>query len=244
MKIVADLIQKNGQDTSANVADQFIEQVLVKACERIKETIPEEEDLTLEELKSRPQGKAELSDRSCLHDDITCVIIQFKTDTAMVSQVTSKLTLSSTDPAQMARELFVKIDINGKPGTALAHALWAVLTALGLWQATAGSTSPRSLRWRRGWVSGSTTRSSRRRWKRWMMTEMAPSTAASLRSGGQRYPPSPSCSSLVRSWHLLRRVAVWDPDGHQAAAQGQDLAHADDGGHDRGGDWGGDGAGG
>ena len=51
-------------------------------------------------------------------------------------------------------------------------------------------------------------------------------------------------SSSVRSWHLLRRVAVWEPDGHQAAAQGQDLAHADDGGHDRGGDWGGDGAGG
>jgi len=186
VKIVADLIQKNGQDTSANVADQFIEQVLVKACERIKETIPEEEDLTLEELKSRPQGKAELSDRSCLHDDITCVIIQFKTDTAMVSQVTSKLTLSSTDPAQMARELFVKIDINGNPGMALSPAPWAVLTTSGLSQATAGSTSPRSLRWRRGWVSGSTTRSSRRRWKRWMMTAMAPSTAASLRSGGQR----------------------------------------------------------
>lgn len=103
VKIVADLINKHEKDPSANIADLFIEQVLVKACQRIKDTIPEEEDITLAELKSRPQGKAALTDRSCLHDDITCVIVHFQTDPEMESEVASKLVLSSSDPAQMAR---------------------------------------------------------------------------------------------------------------------------------------------
>ena len=60
-------------------------------------------------------------------------------------------------------------------------------------------------------------------------------TAVGAPAPGPRLCDAGTCSGA-----LLR----WDPDGHQAAAQGQDLAHADDGGHDRGGDWGGDGAGG
>lgn len=50
-----------------------------------QESIPEEAGITLAELKSRPQGKAQLTDRSCLHDDITCVIVHFQTDPEMES---------------------------------------------------------------------------------------------------------------------------------------------------------------
>lgn len=41
--------------------------------------------MTLADLKARPQGKADLSHRSCLHDDITCIIVHFQTDPEMVS---------------------------------------------------------------------------------------------------------------------------------------------------------------
>lgn len=51
----------------------------------MQSTIPEEEDLTLAALKARPQGKADLSHRSCLHDDITCIIVHFQTDPEMES---------------------------------------------------------------------------------------------------------------------------------------------------------------
>ena len=51
----------------------------------LQSTIPEEEGMTLADLKARPQGKADLSHRSCLHDDITCIIVHFQTDPDMES---------------------------------------------------------------------------------------------------------------------------------------------------------------
>ena len=82
----------------------FIEEVLKRAVERLRETIPEEQDITLgvkpapallrcarysarvgcklgcrraEEMKRRPVGKEDYTGRSCLHDDITAVIVRF-----------------------------------------------------------------------------------------------------------------------------------------------------------------------
>lgn len=42
---------------------------------------------TFEEMKGRPVGKADYSCRSCLHDDITCVILHFVVDPAMETEV-------------------------------------------------------------------------------------------------------------------------------------------------------------
>lgn len=74
VQVVYDLIVR---DADANLADLFIEQVLQRAVQRLRETDPDEADVTLEELKRRPQGKASDSHRSNLHDDITVVILQF-----------------------------------------------------------------------------------------------------------------------------------------------------------------------
>jgi glutathione S-transferase len=149
--IVADLIAKH-KGPGVNIADLFIEEVLKCAVHRITETIEEEEGLTLAELKARPQGKAELSDRSCLHDDITCVIVQFDTDTAMSAAVSSKITLSAdhSSPAAMARELFGKMDLNGDglldraEISALATRLGKTLTAAQLDEAMAEMDADRS----------------------------------------------------------------------------------------------------
>lgn len=69
-----DIIRNN---PDCNVADAFIEKTLEKAVARIVETDPDEAGLTIPKLKARPQGKAHYSHRSNLHDDITCVILQF-----------------------------------------------------------------------------------------------------------------------------------------------------------------------
>ena len=74
VQIVYDLIV---QDPDANLADLFIEQVLRRAVQRIRETDPEEANMTLEALKERPQGKKLDSHRSNLHDDISVIILQF-----------------------------------------------------------------------------------------------------------------------------------------------------------------------
>ena len=47
---------------------------------RCQESYEEEENLTLSDLKKRPQGKKDFSHRSCLHDDITVVIYHFMSD--------------------------------------------------------------------------------------------------------------------------------------------------------------------
>ena len=112
VKIVGELIRKHAHDADANLADLFIERVLMKAVVRLQETDPDEEELTLEEMKARPQGKKDPSHRSCLHDDITVLILHFQTDLSM--QVASKVNLTlSSDPAEMAKQLFAQIDVNG-----------------------------------------------------------------------------------------------------------------------------------
>eukprot|EP01052_Picozoa_sp_SAG31_P038313 SAG31_NODE_5094_length_2747_cov_1.641616_6_plen_96_part_01 len=75
---VARLLMAHKDDPDADIAALFIEEVLKCATERIKNTYEEEEQLTLEELKSRPCGKKDYSHRSCLHDDITVIIIQLE----------------------------------------------------------------------------------------------------------------------------------------------------------------------
>lgn len=59
---------------------------------RCRESYEEEEDLTLEELKSRPPGKAEWSSRSHLHDDITVVILHFMAETSSAENLAEKYT--------------------------------------------------------------------------------------------------------------------------------------------------------
>ena len=84
VECVAELIDEhnqNGDDDAnvVNIADLFIEMVLERAVERLRENDPYEADLTLEELKRRPKGKGTDGSRSLLHDDITVVIIQLGT---------------------------------------------------------------------------------------------------------------------------------------------------------------------
>jgi Ca2+-binding EF-hand superfamily protein/serine/threonine protein phosphatase PrpC len=112
VKIVGELIRKHAHDEDANLADLFIERVLVKAVIRLQDTDPDETDLTIEELKARPQGKRDPSHRSCLHDDITVVILHYQTDLA--TQLSSKVTLTqSYDAVEMAKQLFDQVDANG-----------------------------------------------------------------------------------------------------------------------------------
>eukprot|EP01048_Picozoa_sp_COSAG05_P006661 COSAG05_NODE_442_length_9803_cov_28.091921_9_plen_445_part_00 len=74
------LIQKHaGQSPPVNIADEFLNETLKKATARLRRTDPDEEELTLEQLKRRPLGK---SGRSMLHDDLTCVIIQWRSSAA------------------------------------------------------------------------------------------------------------------------------------------------------------------
>jgi len=108
VRICAELFASN-EGNGANIAELFIEETLKKAVVRIAETIEEEEDITLEELKSRPQGKSDWSYRSCLHDDITVVVLHFS---GGGSQVYDASKLGSSTLAT-ARELFKKIDADG-----------------------------------------------------------------------------------------------------------------------------------
>ena len=54
---------------------------------RIRSEIPEEKHITLEKMKARPVGKADYTCRSCLHDDITVVIVQFSGVGGLAAQV-------------------------------------------------------------------------------------------------------------------------------------------------------------
>lgn len=75
VECVAELLGKHeGEDV--NIAELFIEEVLLKAVERLRANDPYEANLTLDEMKKRPKGKANDGDRSYLHDDITVVIVQ------------------------------------------------------------------------------------------------------------------------------------------------------------------------
>ena len=68
---------KEHPEPDAPIAELFIDKVLRAAVKRIKSEIPEEKHITLERMKARPVGKADYTCRSCLHDDITAMIIQF-----------------------------------------------------------------------------------------------------------------------------------------------------------------------
>ena len=73
---VSQLLKEN-PEPDAPIASLFIDKVLKYAVKRLRLTIPEEKTITLAEMKSRAVGKADYSCRSCLHDDITAIIIQF-----------------------------------------------------------------------------------------------------------------------------------------------------------------------
>jgi hypothetical protein len=68
---------KEHPEPGAPIAELFIDKVLKYAVKRIKSEIPEEKHITLEKMKARPVGKADYTCRSCLHDDITAIIVQF-----------------------------------------------------------------------------------------------------------------------------------------------------------------------
>lgn len=72
---VANLLNDH-RNSNVNIADIFIEKVLERAVQRLRAEDEYEADITLEELKQRPLGKATDGARSLLHDDITVVIIQ------------------------------------------------------------------------------------------------------------------------------------------------------------------------
>lgn len=59
---------------------------------RCRANYEEEEDLTLAELKSRPPGKADWSDRSHLHDDITVIILHFVAEDSSAESLQEKYT--------------------------------------------------------------------------------------------------------------------------------------------------------
>lgn len=77
------LLTKHEGDPEANIADLFLNETLKKATARLRRTDPDEGELTLEELKARPLGK---QGRSQLHDDLTCVIISFRSTAAKMRQ--------------------------------------------------------------------------------------------------------------------------------------------------------------
>jgi serine/threonine protein phosphatase PrpC len=88
-----------GTSANTNVAELFIDKVLEKVVERLRATFKDEANLTLEELKQRPAGKGMhvVTDadgaehkkyrRSCLHDDITAIILHFTSSAGRKAQV-------------------------------------------------------------------------------------------------------------------------------------------------------------
>jgi serine/threonine protein phosphatase PrpC len=74
------LLVKTAMDKTANVADLFVAECLQKAATRVADEYDEEENMTIEELRKRPCGKAPGA-RSLLHDDMTVIVIDF-VDTA------------------------------------------------------------------------------------------------------------------------------------------------------------------
>lgn len=89
VNICAKLILDNAKDAKADIAELFINEVLKKAVVRCQESYEEEENMTLAELKARPQGKKDFAHRSCLHDDITVLIYHFMSDGSDAGKHTS-----------------------------------------------------------------------------------------------------------------------------------------------------------
>ena len=96
-RICSELLVQTALDKSANVADLFVDEVLKKAAARIRDDYEEEEDLTVEELRRRPQGKSPGA-RSLLHDDMTVVIIDFVSPSTLAARSTTTKTSVLASP--------------------------------------------------------------------------------------------------------------------------------------------------
>ena len=96
-------------------------QLLARATARIVATYEEEEGLTLAELKARPVGKVDYSHRSCLHDDITVIIMRFEsngeegvgTSEAVEAAVAAVCASDAEKLLATARQVYDKIDVDG-----------------------------------------------------------------------------------------------------------------------------------
>ena len=72
-----------GPNIATIAADKLVEMTLEHAHQRIINSIDEEAETTLENMKARPAGKRDSYPygRSLLHDDITAIVLVFATDT-------------------------------------------------------------------------------------------------------------------------------------------------------------------
>jgi hypothetical protein len=138
VQVVSELLAKDkAQGGGANIADQFIEVVLQKVVERLKATFKSERLLTLQELKARPQGskrwKGQKYCRSCLHDDITAVILHFTSAAGgeAAADVAAQLAADEHSSFHLAlTEAFAAIDID-KSGKLTAENIEALGKRLG-----------------------------------------------------------------------------------------------------------------
>ena len=72
--ICAKILVENQFDSTANIAQLFIDEVMKSAAQRIREEYEEEADMTLADLLARKPGKHP-GGRSLLHDDMTVIVI-------------------------------------------------------------------------------------------------------------------------------------------------------------------------
>jgi hypothetical protein len=139
VQIVSELIAGQAQagGSTDNIAELFIDKVLEKVVERLRATFKEEADLTLNELKQRPAGKgmhvvqdADGTDckkyrRSCLHDDITVIILHFTSAAGHKAQVDVASGLASDKRSASAlaanESLFALVEASAE-ATAAANA--------------------------------------------------------------------------------------------------------------------------
>jgi len=115
VRICARLVAEYGP--GSNLAEMFIEETLKKAVSRIAETVEGEERITLQDLKSRPVGKDDYSSRSCLHDDITVVILHFGNNGATATAASTKQAGTSSDSSNGSNTSATKLS---QPLTAIS----------------------------------------------------------------------------------------------------------------------------
>ena len=96
-RICSELLVQTAFDKSANVAERFVDEVLKMAAARIRDDYDEEENLTVQELRRRPHGKAPGA-RSLLHDDMTVVIIDFVTPSTLAARAAATNTAMLASP--------------------------------------------------------------------------------------------------------------------------------------------------
>ena len=139
VQIISELLAQNAREEEdgedANIAEQFIEKVLEKIVVRLRATFKAERTLTLEQLKSRPPGKTRYKEthwcRSCLHDDITCVLLHFTSAAGQTAQADVACGLAADDRTSSVlamTEAFASLDTDGSGTLTPAN----IQTALGL----------------------------------------------------------------------------------------------------------------